>query len=106
MGAGYIFDPKPMGLLEKAFVPDFSQRCSYSASSNTLYINLSNANINSFDALEKVFSNLHNKCEKITADQEEKKMHFIVNYNRFKIDPEFVEEYQAQVQKLNAKWAL
>lgn len=99
----FIFDEKPMNLRALHFVPRMSDRVNYFPTSNTLFVNLSHVTVNADEIMDDLFDTMKrvvqdtNQCDKV---------HIVVNYNGFQIDPDFVEEYQSRVKAFNSKCAL
>lgn len=97
-----IFLSKTMNLRKRFFVPDMSQRAQYHEKSNTLFVNLSNVDINSSERVEEVLA----ATKAGAAKAGDRKMHVIANYYHFSIDPDFVDEYRTQVREFHAKHSL
>jgi propionate CoA-transferase len=90
-----IFRPEPMNLRERMLAVPLSQRLSYDADSNILYLNFERLSVRSSDDVKAIEREMKRRLAEIGH-----KVYGIVNYDHFEIAPEAEDEYAAMVKDL------
>jgi propionate CoA-transferase len=90
-----IFRPEPMNLRERMLAVPLSQRLSYDADSNILYLNFERLSVRSSEDVRAIEAELKRRLAEIGH-----KVYGIVNYDHFEIAPEVEDEYAALVKDL------
>jgi propionate CoA-transferase len=87
-----IFRPETMGLKDDLLTLALTERFTYRADENLLFINFEGLNIRSREQIEEIRQQVERICRPL-----KKKVQTIVNYDNFSIVPELVEPYTAMV---------
>ncbi|HEX3380579.1 MAG TPA: acyl CoA:acetate/3-ketoacid CoA transferase [Paraburkholderia sp.] len=94
-----IFEDKPMGLRAMLLRLKFSERFSYDADKNMLFINFEGHKVTTVDDVEAVRAEVAR-----TVSGLEVRPHAIVNYDNFSIAPEVIDAYSEMVTGLVARY--
>ena len=89
-----IFQPDPMNLADDLMGFNLSDRLSYSADDNTLFLNFENLHVRAqaeIDAIEQAVTAL---CGPL-----ERRVRAVVNYDGFETDPRLLDPYAAMVER-------
>jgi propionate CoA-transferase len=94
-----IFDNKPMGLRAMLLRLTLSERFSYDADKNMLFINFEGHKVTTVDDVEAVRAEVDRALSGL-----EVRPHAIVNYDNFSIAPELIDAYSEMVTGLVARY--
>ncbi|MET0540180.1 MAG: CoA-transferase [Variovorax sp.] len=94
-----IYRPRSMGLAAVLQDLQLSDRLSYDAERNTLFVNFEGMAIRSMEDIESVRRVFEALCSQIG-----RKLNVIVNYDGFKLDDRVAEAYEEMVAVLRAKY--
>ncbi|MEM5458710.1 acyl CoA:acetate/3-ketoacid CoA transferase [Paraburkholderia phytofirmans] len=94
-----IFDNKPMGLRAMLLRLTLSERFSYDADKNMLFINFEGHKVTTVDDVEAVRAEVERAVSGLKV-----RPHAIVNYDNFSIAPEVIDAYSEMVTGLVARY--
>jgi len=94
-----IFDNKPMGLRAVLLRLKLSERFSYDAEKNMLFINFEGHRVTTVDDVEAVRTAVERALNGVAV-----RPHAIVNYDNFSIAPELIDAYSEMVTGLVARY--
>ena len=90
-----IFEPAALGLRTRLLELPMEQRLTYDAAKNLLFVNFEGLHVRSLDDLDRILRGV----EQVLAPVEHK-VEAVVNYDRFQIAPELVDDYAGMVKGL------
>jgi propionate CoA-transferase len=90
-----IFSPEPMGLRDDLLRMPFDQRFTYHPEQNQLFVNFEGLVVRNHQDVDRI----RRKFETMLSPLG-KKVHVIVNYDKFQIFPDVIDEYSAMVRDL------
>src|SRR5579864_4598387 len=94
-----IFRPAPMGLRGAILRLRFSERFSYDAAQNMLFINFEGHEVTSLEDVEAIRAEVEARLRDVRV-----KPHAVVNYDNFSIRPEVVDAYSDMVASLVSRF--
>ncbi len=96
-----IFAAEPMGLRDEMLKLPFNARFAYDKEQNILFLNFSELKINSQALIDKCVAKIESIIEPL-----KRRVHMIINYDGFQLDPELEDAYKAGVDDLSKRFYL
>jgi len=94
-----LFDAAPMNLRERMLALPLSQRISFDASNNALFIDFEGHVVDELADVEEIEAAVTRAVEPLG-----RRVDVVVNYDHFSIRPELVDAYSAMVDRLTARF--
>lgn len=94
-----IFRPEPMGLKQDLLTLTLEQRLTYNASENLFFVNFEGFTVKTREQIREIHQTIVDRLSPLG-----KKVHTIVNYDNFFIDPDLVNAYTTMVKDLVDNW--
>jgi propionate CoA-transferase len=94
-----IFRPEPMGLEHHLLGMSLADRLSYDAARNTLFVNFEGFQVRTIEDVEMVRREFERTCQAIG-----RKVHLIVNYDGFTLDPAVTDAYFSTITYLQGRY--
>jgi len=94
-----IFRDEPMQLEDTLLGRGLSERISYDAARNTVFLNLEGMRVRTRDDVDRVRRVVEDLCQKVG-----KKVALVVNYDDFEIDPSVADTYAAMIRYMETHY--
>ena len=94
-----IFQPEPMGLEHALLAMTFADRVSFDAERNTLFVNFEGLHVKSIEDVERVRREFETRGRAVG-----RKVHLIVNYDGFQLDPAISDAYFSTIAYLQSRY--
>ena len=96
-----IFRDESMGLRKQLNDLPFDARFSYDAAKNVLYLNFERLEVKTLERVESMIAKIRSICEPLG-----KRVHAVVNYEGFTLDPDVEERFSETVKEAVDRWYL
>jgi propionate CoA-transferase len=94
-----IFKPEPMGLEHALLAMTFADRVSFDAARNTLFVNFEGLHVKTIEDVERVRREFETRGRAVG-----RKVHLIVNYDGFQLDPAVSDAYFSTIAYLQSRY--